>query len=289
MNLNPKHPSIDAMTTIHPKFVLHQLNESDQLNLISGSSVRFVRDDGKTVKQAVFPLKEGTNNKKLCGDKGHKVPTTIKGRWLNMPIFSLTLVERETCPPYCKFIRLCYGNDMILAHRYQITDEVLDLIEGQLQSLNRIHKFGFIVRLHVLGDFDTPEYAAFWNMCLSFYKRLHIWGYTARLKFSPVDERYNPIDSQIFSIVESMNKNHSDRCLIRFSGYEDNPEEVDYRVALSESEPLAQKLLKEGKATICPYQIKHEKTGQRLTSSCSSCGLCWNDKVKRAIIWKEKK
>ena len=289
MNLNPKHPSVDAMTTIHPKFVLHQVNESDNLDLTFDSSVRFIRDEEKTVKQAVFPLKDGTNNKKLCGDKGEKIPSTIKGRWLNMPIFSLTLVERETCPTYCKFIRLCYGNDMMLAHRYQITDEVLDLIEGQLQSLNRIHKFGFIVRLHVLGDFDTPKYAAFWNMCLTMYKRLHIWGYTARLKFSPTDERYNFNDSQIFNIVEHMNENHSNRCLIRFSGYEDDPEKVNYRIALGESEPLAQELLAKKKAIFCPYQVKHEKTGQRLTPSCSSCGLCWSNNLNKAIVWKEKK
>jgi hypothetical protein len=277
MNLNPNHPSIDAMTTIHPKLVLHQKNEL------------FIRGGEKIVKQAIFPLKSGINNKKLCGENGRKIPYTIKGRWMNMPIYSLTLVERETCPTYCKFIRLCYGNDMMLAHRYQITNEVLDLIEDQLQFLNRTNKSGFLVRLHVLGDFDTPEYAAFWNMCLTSYKRLHIWGYTARLRFSSLDERYNSNDSKIFKIVESMNLNHSDRCFIRFSGYEDNPEKVNYRIALSESEPLAQELLDKKKAIVCPYQVKDKKTGQRLTSSCSSCGLCWSNNFNKAIVWKEKK
>ena len=177
---------------------------------------------------------------------------------------------------------------MGMAHRYRITSEVESLIEGQLQFLNKIHKSGFLVRLHVLGDFDTTEYVNFWLSCLDEFKRLHIWGYTARLDFNKNDPRYSPNDSEIFQIIEKMNTEFSDRCLIRFSGYEDDPSKVNYRVALSESEPLAQKLISENKAIVCPYQIKSNNTGERLTHSCSSCGLCWNDSVNKAIVWVEK-
>jgi hypothetical protein len=117
-------------------------------------------------------LKKGSSNKKL----GFKV--TAK-KWTGKRIYSLTLVERETCPTTCHHWDDCYGNNMPFAHRYKNAN--IDLfLEREIQSLMQKHKEGIVIRLHVLGDFYSEEYVKFWEEMLLRHPKLCIFGYTAR-------------------------------------------------------------------------------------------------------------
>ena len=103
MNLKPTNQSLLQLKTIHPKF------------LVSIEKGEFKRNNSVIeAKSAKQPLKPCTSNKKLSGK--NKVPLTTKGRWLQMPMFSFTIEERHTCPPYCKFLSNCYGNNLSLIH-----------------------------------------------------------------------------------------------------------------------------------------------------------------------------
>lgn len=184
----------------------------------------------------------GRNNRKVGGQ-------VQKGDWAGMPIYTLSLEERATCPEYCATWTLCYGNAMHLARRHAHGPELERRIYTDVKALAKEHPKGFVIRLHVLGDFYSAHYAAKW-LCLLFeVPQLHIFGYTAR---NPVKDRL------IFSVIEKMNLQYKDRCFIRLSGPKPIPGGA---VVIYENEPI------EG-AIICPAElIKSE--------CCSTCGLCW--------------
>ena len=194
----------------------------------------------KAVAQTKSLLKPGSSNKKLGGH-------VSKGRWRGMPIVSLTLEERATCILSCDQWNNCYGDNMPFAHRIDHNDPTfLPILDLELAGLNARHPTGYLVRLHILGDFYSPEYADFWQRAMVKYPALHIWGYT-----------HVPTDDPIGRIVFAMN---SDRCVIRSSDRPDlnNSAQVfgddygqgDYDVA-------------------CPQQTQ-------ATASCGTCALCWD-------------
>ena len=119
-----------------------------------------------------FILKPGSNNKKL----GFKVTSK---RWKGKKLYSLTLVERDTCPTSCHHWNDCYGNNMPFAHRFSI-ENLTDKLETELASLNDRHPLGIVIRLHVLGDFYSIDYVNFWEDMLFKYPNLCIFGYTGR-------------------------------------------------------------------------------------------------------------
>jgi len=104
---------------------------------------------------AEFPLKSGENNKKL----GRII---TKGKWAGFPIYSLTLEERATCPTSCKQWSICYGNTMPFALRMRWSSVMEKSVSKQLTLLQRKYPKGFVIRLHVLGDFLSEEYAQWW-------------------------------------------------------------------------------------------------------------------------------
>jgi len=186
-------------------------------------------------------LKKGSSNKKL----GY---TVTSKKWRGKKIYSLTLVERETCPTSCHHWDDCYGNNMPFAHRFT-TEGLTDKIEDELQTLIKKHPKGIVVRLHVLGDFYSYEYIAFWNMMLLKYPTLSIFGYTA------LDEGTQEAD-----YIMRLNELFSDRCLVRFSRSKEHNEQPHAYYAAEESFS--------GKHFDCP-----EQSGK--LPSCASCGLCW--------------
>ena len=98
-------------------------------------------------------LKRGKQNKKL-GDK-----ISVK-MWKGMTMYSLSLEERATCPTDCQQWDNCYGDNMPFAHRFDHTDpNFISNLEQQLSSLNDKHTEGFVVRLHVLGDFFDGKWS----------------------------------------------------------------------------------------------------------------------------------
>ena len=186
-------------------------------------------------------LKRGKQNKKL----GDKVKVKM---WKGMTMYSLTLEERATCPTDCEQWDNCYGNNMPFAHRFDHTDPSFKpMLELQLEELNRKHPEGFVVRLHVLGDFYDGLYVVSWQLWLHKFPNLHVFGYT-----------HHKADSKLGSMIGNINRIYPDRFRVRFS--DDENEKFSAHVRYVRQDYLD--------SVTCPEQL-----GQ--TDSCTTCGYCW--------------
>mgnify|MGYP003632582387 FL=1 len=171
-------------------------------------------------------------------------------------MYSLTLVERETCPTTCHHWDDCYGNNMPFAHRFKNKNIDL-LLEKEIESLMLKHKEGIVIRLHVLGDFYSCEYVNFWEEMLLAHPKLCLFGYTARK------------GDNIAHAIWLLNKRFSERCVIRHSGNKEagQPHEDSQEPFVEDWSYAAEESFK-GKSFDCP-----EQTGA--LKDCASCGLCW--------------
>jgi hypothetical protein len=182
-------------------------------------------------------LIEGKNSRKI-GDR------VTKGRWAGMPIFTLTLEERSTCPRSCLEWSTCYGNRMHFARRHRDDGWLMPMPALEIEALAAKHPRGFVVRLHILGDFYSVEYARFWQLMLDENPALRVFGFTARAPGSPIGRE-----------IVAMNA-EGDRCWIRFSG------------ALGAMGSLVIADAAASVHVLCPAQIGK-------TDCCGTCGLCW--------------
>lgn len=160
---------------------------------------------GKSVTPAARAerlLKSGEHSRKIG-----KIGT--KGPWKGKPLFTLTLEERATCPRSCLEWATCYGNNMgHLAVQRLVDDGHLHLrLEAELVHLAALNPQGFVVRLHVLGDFFSVDYVRFWSTMLDRIAELSVFGFTARLP-----------GTEIGDAVVAMMERHDTRAMIRFSG-----------------------------------------------------------------------
>ena len=187
-------------------------------------------------------LKRGKQNKKL-GDK-----VSVK-MWQGMTMYSLTLEERATCPADCEQWDNCYGDNMPFAHRFDVSDSLLfkSNLDLQLRELNDKHKDGFVVRLHVLGDFYNAKYISQWSSWIRQYENLHVFGYT-----------HHKVDTQLGRVLDRLNRIYKERFRIRFS--DDDTTLFSAHVGTS-TEGIG--------GIMCP-----EQTGK--TDSCTTCGYCWS-------------
>jgi len=188
-------------------------------------------------------LKRGKQNAKL----GNKV--TVK-MWKGMTMYSLSLEERATCPSDCQQWDNCYGDNMPFAHRFDHNDHnFIGYLEMQLQELNDKHPDGFVVRLHVLGDFYDGKYIVQWQLWLHQFENLRVFGYT-----------HHTADSQLGNMINNVNRIHPDRFRVRFSDDDSTP--FNASVVQTTAEALARP------GIVCP---EHSK----FTDSCATCGYCW--------------
>ena len=236
-----------------------------QKAVMAGKSVYANRvksvSDGMAKSETV--IKKSTNIK-----LGKKV---TKGKLAGFPIYTVTLQERATCPTSCIHWHDCYGNNMMFAIRYNADDSLIAAMESELKALQAKHPSGFLVRLHVLGDFYSVQYVAKWAKWLAMFPALHVYGYTAN-QFDALDNKERAIGQAILSLRLACGI----RFAVRFSGSFND----DFS-ALSADDERAADLLKAKKAFICPTQIS-KKTGKlakkdepTLADSCGDCGLCW--------------
>jgi hypothetical protein len=194
-----------------------------------------------------------------------------KGKLSGFPILTLTLEERATCPASCIHWADCYGNNMMNATRYAGDDALLQQIEADLTHYQAKYPKGFLVRLHVLGDFFSVAYVAQWAKWLSMFPALHVYGYTAN-QYDAIDSRERAIGEALLSLRLACGI----RFAVRFSG-----SYTDSFAALSNDDSRSNALLAEKKAFICPTQISKEtgklakKDEETLAPDCGSCGLCW--------------
>ena len=192
----------------------------------------------KTVTEVKRVLQSVANNSKL----GNGVPVVAKGKWRGMAAFTLTLEERKTCPTSCQMWAECYGNNLRFATRVSSDDmpALQAKIEQELKSLLRTYG-RVLIRLHVLGDFASEEYAKFWANLVLEHRGLHIFGFTQW-----------PRDSEVGRAVQAINDADPERVWIRFS---------------NAGGPMSANV--EGEGIPCPEQIGK-------TASCMTCGLCWS-------------
>ena len=189
-------------------------------------------------------LKRGKQNAKL-GDK-----VTVK-MWKGMTMYSLSLEERATCPSDCEQWDNCYGDNMPFAHRFDHTDpDFIPNLEQQLSSLNDKHPNGFVVRLHVLGDFYDGKYIVRWQLWLHQFENLRVFGYT-----------HHSANSQLGNMINNVNRIHPDRFRVRFSDDWD----TEFSAHVVQSRDL--EYVEHG--VICPEQLGK-------TDSCATCGYCWS-------------
>lgn len=186
------------------------------------------------VNDAKRILQPANTNRKL----GNGKLRITKGKWKGMPLYQLVLEERKTCPTTCQQWSNCYGNNMYLAKRIDHTDSsFLSSLWTELSTLAAANPAGFVVRLHVLGDFYSVSYVNFWAKALKKFTNLRVFGYTHRLPTT--------------SIGKAVSKLNAAGAWVRFS---DTGGEMSANV--------------NGEGIQCP-----QETGK--TESCLTCGLCW--------------
>lgn len=193
------------------------------------------------------------------GHNSSKIGSVVeKGEWKGFPIYTLTLEERASCPTTCKQLLSCYGNNMHLAHRFKHGPDLEKKIWTELEELSEAYPQGFVIRLHVLGDFYSLEYVQLWAKALDSFPALRVFGYTA----------HDP-DSDIGAELLGMAVEQWERFALRFSG--------------SDLQEMAAMVIDPPETTcpdnafICPAQ-----KGQ--TACCATCGACWQTEKNVAFL-----
>lgn len=172
-----------------------------------------------------------------------------KGAWKGSPIFSLTLEERATCPRACAHWGTCYGSSMPFSRRRRHGRVLEDRIEWELAELQAMFPEGFVIRLHLLGDFYSVGYVRRWERWLGLFPALRVFGYSAR----------GP-QTKIGAEIGRLSKDQWHRFAVRSSVAEPAPAS-----AVTIWTPAAENAVE---GIICPVM-----TGK--SESCASCTLCW--------------
>ena len=127
-------------------------------------------------------LKDGHQSRKIG-------KTVMKGHRKGWPIFTLTLEERASCPRSCSAWSICYGNNMQAAERIVHGPALIERLAVELGALQAKHPRGFLVRLHVLGDFWSTDYVDAWADWLEQFPALAVFGFTAHPPASDIGRR----------------------------------------------------------------------------------------------------
>lgn len=211
----------------------------------------------------VFPA-DTVDNIFISGVNNRKIGRVVtKGAWKGMPIYMLTLPERTTCPRDCHIYQACYGNAMHMAKRIAPGPALEARIQADLKFLANKHPAGFVVRLHVLGDFYSAAYVKHWERELNRYPNLHVYGYTAR---------GNTKDCEIAKEIGRLKEKFGRRFAIRWSL---PTAACDGAVVLNER-PEQAKIDRNG--VVCPAETED-------TACCATCGLCWEQSFKDKTIY----
>ena len=176
-----------------------------------------------------------------------------RGAWTGMPIYALTLEERKTCPQSCAHWHSCYGNNMNWSKRYQPTTMFELALWRNLELLQSEYHKGFVVRLHILGDFYSIGYVRLWATAMKAMPALRVFGYTARQP-----------QSEIGRDVMLIGKSYPDRWKVRRSV----PNPITYEGESITVSDIGDKKALHKDVIVCPAQLDK-------TSACSTCGLCW--------------
>ena len=196
-------------------------------------------------------LKASTNIK-----LGKKV---TKGKLKGMKMYTLTLIERETCTDECEHYTDCFGNNMHVAHRFEVNDAFMLRLESDIHATAVANPDGFLVRLHILGDFQSVEYTLFWERMMIHYPNLHVYGYSR----NHIDSKYSHVRDIAKELIRLRSK-YQERWAVRFSNKLDQEYSANSRDITD-------------KGITCLAQVKTDV-------SCSDCTLCWSSKKAIGFI-----
>ena len=266
MILTQSHPAITESKSIHTK-TLQGVDENSNL-LKSASANTKMGGFTKKFMELAKELEREDNLRYHSIQKDDRIIVSQKSMWMDFPVYTLTLEERKTCPDTCFHWHDCYGNGMGFATRWEHGKALEKRIKKQIRKLAKMHPNGFVVRLHILGDFYSIEYVRMWGELLARHKNMNIYGYSARL---PIEDE---IGTELFILRSQM----FDRFKMRFSNWDGE------FTALSEHTEQAKKQLKSGKAIVCPNQVIAQD-GLPVVKNCLSCGLCWTS--NKSIVFKD--
>jgi hypothetical protein len=208
-------------------------------------SVRFARRGDQV-------LKPGEYNSKI-GDM------TQKGFRRGAPIVCLTLEERTTCSRTCLLWDSCYGNNMHRSTRYRDSPLMRMIIREEVELLSSDYQKGFLVRLHILGDFKSVTYVNFWDALLSEFPAMHVWGFTERKPGTPVGD----------SIQRMIRRHGWTRCALRVSGGTD-AKRCSRVISKTDATTVDQ-------FTVCPVELGRLR-------NCAACGICWRSQKSIAFL-----
>ena len=200
------------------------------------------------------PLKPGNYQRKIGSHVG-------KGAWSGFPIYCLTLPERTTCPRSCGHWLDCYGNKMNWAKRHAPGERLEFALRAQIAALAAKHPDGFVVRLHILGDFYSVEYVEMWAALMARYPMLRVFGYTARDPNEAIGEALGLIEHR-----------HRWRWAVRYSN---GDPDVVWAHARTVSIDTAEDCPPD--AIVCPAQTDK-------TDCCGTCALCWTTHLAIAFL-----
>lgn len=226
-------------------------SKTGRLSLLARDHAAVV--EGRTVYVSSVRDPLDVKNAFVSGHNNPKIGKWVeKGEWENFPIFTLTLEERRTCSRDCHHWRSCMGNNMHLSQRLKHGPVLEARLERDLAMLQAQYPRGFVVRLHVLGDFYDFAYVNKWEHWLGKFPALRVFGYTARLPGTTLGNE-----------LSYMQYHYWDRFAVRFS----RPTPVrGYGEAITVPDVEAAEALG---ATVCPAQL-HQ------TATCGTCTLCWS-------------
>jgi hypothetical protein len=233
-----------------------------------GPAARAASAEARTVhvhQRAVAPALPfvSTGLRAIKASTNGKIGKVVKvGRWAGMRIFTLTLEERKTCPSTCAHWSDCYGNHMLNATRLAAGPELVAAVRADLIKLATKYPKGFVVRLHILGDFYSAPYVAFWQTMLAAHPALHVYGYTHWHRGTAIGDA-----------LDVTRETFPDRFRVRWS---DDFAATD-DTALTNDDPRAVAMLASNRAFTCP-----EQTGR--VASCGECGACWNGRKPVVFI-----
>jgi|TARA_E500000318_G_scaffold50036_1_gene46869 hypothetical protein len=213
----------------------------------------------KVLKDYEYDLIKKSTNSKL----GKKV---TKNTFKDYFIYTLTLIERETCPIDCFHYKDCFGNNMMYAHRIDHKNylELINRLQDNLYYLLVVKKIKVLLRLHVLGDFFSKEYVLFWEKMLEMFPNLAIYGYTGTNPKSKISSSKN-IAIEILRLRNKFGK----RFAIRFSN--DN-QDIFSANSRDIEEPVKQVSFQ------CPEQ-------EEKVNTCGDCTACW-EVMNRRVLFK---
>lgn len=210
----------------------------------------------KPVAEAKHFLISGHSNSKIG-------KVVLKGPWQGMPIYTLTLEERATCPRSCLQYRDCYGSAMQWPARWDHRDaDFMDFLRAEIITKCREHPDGLVVRLHVLGDFYSFEYVRMWVELIDRFPQLHVYGYTARREDDDDDE-----SRRMAAGLRRLSERCWDQFAIRFSRGEPG---YQHTIVVDE-DPQQPDVI------VCPAQ-------KETTETCGTCGLCWSPSARGKTI-----